>query len=263
MGKLYLIIVSELNGFGIFCDMNRKDFEIEICAGNIESVLAADRGGADRVELCENLYEGGTTPSFGSIVLAKEKCSLDVFVIIRPRGGDFVYSEIEFDVMLKDVQYAAEIGADGIVIGCLKPDGKVDIARCSRLIKAAKGFPVTFHRAFDLTPDPFEALETIKALGVSRILTSGQKSRAEDGIKLIRKLHDSTGPDLKIMPGSGINESNIQKIASNTGVSSFHASLREDIESTEYFIRKDVSENKYKVTSARKVKELIKKVEEL
>jgi copper homeostasis protein len=232
--------------------LNRKDFEIEICAGNIESVLAADMGGADRVELCENLSEGGTTPSCGSIVLSKEKCSLDVFVIIRPRGGDFVYTQIEFEVMLRDVQSAVEIGADGIVIGCLKPDGTVDSDRCSRLIETAKGLPVTFHRAFDVTPDPFKALETIKSLGVNRILTSGQKNKAEEGVELIKKLQVNAGTKLRIMPGSGINELNIQKIALSTGVNSFHASLRED-----------VSENNYKVTSAKRVKALIKKILEL
>jgi len=232
--------------------LNRKDFEIEICAGNIESVLAADIGGADLVELCENLSEGGTTPSYGSIVLSKEKCRLDVFVIIRSRGGDFVYSEIEFEVMLKDVQTAVEIGADGIVIGCLMPDGTVDIEKCTRLMEVAKGLPVTFHRAFDVTPDPFEAFETIRSLGINRILTSGQKNKAEEGLELIKKLQENAGTKLRIMPGSGINESNIQRIALSTGVNSFHASLRED-----------VSENNYKVTYARRVKELIKKVEEL
>jgi len=232
--------------------LNRKSFEIEICAGNIESVLAADIGGADRVELCENLSEGGTTPSYGSIVLSKEKCGLDVFVIIRPRGGDFVYSEIEFEVMLQDVQTAVEIGADGIVIGCLKPDGTIDIEKCARLMEVAKGLPVTFHRAFDVTQDPFESLETIKSLGVNRILTSGQKNKAEEGVELIKKLQENAGTKLRIMPGSGINESNIQRIAISTGVNSFHASLRED-----------VSENNYKVTYARRVKALIKKILEL
>ena len=232
--------------------MDGKDFEIEICAGNIESVLAADMGGADRVELCENLMEGGTTPSFGSIVLSKEKCSLDVFVIIRARGGDFVYSEIEFEVMQKDIQSAVEIGADGIVVGCLKQDGTVDLEMCSRLIEAANGLPVTFHRAFDVTPEPFEALETIKSLGVKRILTSGQQNKAEDGMELIRKLRENAGTSLRIMAGSGIDESNIQKIATNTGVNSFHASLRED-----------AGTKNFKITNAQRVKALIKKMEEL
>jgi copper homeostasis protein len=232
--------------------LNRKDFEIEICAGNIESVLAADMGRADRVELCENLSEGGTTPSCGSIVLSKEKCSLDVFVIIRPRGGDFVYTQIEFEVMLRDVQSAVEIGADGIVIGCLKWDGTVDSDRCSRLIEVAKGLPVSFHRAFDVTPDPYEALETIKSLGVNRILTSGQKNKAEEGVELIKKLQINAGTKLRIMPGSGINELNIQRIALSTEVNSFHASLRED-----------VSENNYKVTRTKRVNALIKKILEL
>ena len=232
--------------------MNRKDFEVEICAGNIESVLAADMGGADRVELCENLLEGGTTPSFGSMVLSKEKCSLDIFVMIRARGGDFVYSETEFEVMQKDIQSAVEIGVDGIVVGCLQPDGTVDYERCSRLIETARGLSVTFHRAFDGTPDPFEALHIIKSLGVERILTSGQKNRAIEGIELIRNLQKMAGASLRIMAGSGIDESNIQKIATSTGVNSFHASLREDAEIKDF-----------KISSAQRVKALIKKIEEL
>lgn len=155
-------------------------------------------------------------------------------------------------MMQKDIQSAIEIGADGIVIGCLKQDGTVDLDLCSRLIEAAKGLPVTFHRAFDVTPDPFEALETIKSLGVKRILTSGQKNRAEEGIELIRNLQEMAGTKLRIMAGSGIDESNIQKIATNTGVSSFHASLRED-----------AGTKNFKITNAQRVKALIKKIEEL
>jgi copper homeostasis protein len=215
------------------------------------------------VELCENLSEGGTTPSYGSIAVSREKSNLDVFVLIRPRGGDFVYSEIEFEVMRRDVQSAAEIGADGIVIGCLEPDGRIDIQNCSRLMGAARGLPVTFHHAFDITPNPLEALEIIKSLGIHRILTSGQKSRAEHGIELIRELHKDAGTSLVIMAGSGIDETNIQEIASRTGIISFHASVREDIPLKTDFGDKGIPFNDYQLTSAKRVKELIKLLEEL
>jgi copper homeostasis protein len=238
--------------------MDRKDFEIEICTGNIGSVLAADRGGADRVELCENLAEGGTTPSFGTMVLAKEKSSLAVYVIIRPRGGDFVYSDTEMEVMLRDIQSAVEMGADGMVIGCLKPDGRVDLEKCRRLMEAGRGLPVTFHRAFDLTPDPFEALEDIKSMGISRILTSGQKEKAEDGMELLRELAKNAGTGLRIMAGSGIDESNIRALALGTGLHSFHASLREIAGERSPAGRKAVLDSHYQLTKEERVRALIK-----
>jgi copper homeostasis protein len=243
--------------------LDRKKFELEICAGNIQSVLAADLGGADRVELCENLNEGGTTPSFGTIAMAKERCSLDVFVLIRPRGGDFVYSEIEFEVMLKDVQSAVELGVDGIVMGCLGEDGTIDYEKCCRLMEAAGGMPVTFHRAFDVTPDPFKALDTIRSLGISRLLTSGQKSRAEDGLVLIKDLHAHAGTNLKIMAGSGINESNIQDIATRAGISAFHATLREDVMAKSSAAGKEVDFNGYKVSSAGRIRKMVRILERL
>ena len=243
--------------------MERKEFELEICAGNITSVLAADLGGADRVELCDNLMEGGTTPSYGTIAMAKEKCNLDVFVIIRPRGGDFVYSEVELEVMLRDVRSAAELGADGIVIGCLESNGTVDYEKCSRLMEVAGGLPVTFHRAFDVTRDPFKALETIGSLGISRILTSGQKNRAEDGLELIKKLQANAGSNLKIMAGSGVNESNLKKIAAGTGIFAFHATLHEVVESKKTAKEKELDFDGYKVSSTSRIRKMITLLENL
>lgn len=251
--------------------MKRQEFEIEVCANSVLSAIAAEKGGADRVELCDNLYEGGTTPSAGMIFQAKQQTAIDVFPIIRLRGGDFLYSETEMQIMLKDIAMARQMGADGFVIGCLNQDGKVDYENCARLIDAAKGLPITFHRAFDMCDDAFEALETIKKIGIQRILTSGQKNKAIDGIPLIAELVKAAGDDLKIMAASGITEDNIIEIAKQTKARAFHLSLRESYESKMIFRREDVYmgglkeipeyENKY--TSAEKVKSLIVKLEKL
>ncbi len=220
--------------------MKRADFEIEICANSIQSVIEAAKGGADRVELCDNLYEGGTTPSLGTLILAKEKTDIDIFPIIRPRGGDFLYSETEIQLMQQDIARAKEYGADGIVIGCLTPQGEVHYEHCARLIDKAKGLPVTFHRAFDMLRKPFDALETIKKLGISRILTSGQKNKAEEGAKQIAELVQAAGKDLRIMAGSGISEQNIAFLLQETKATAFHASLRMPTESKMQYRKPDI-----------------------
>ena len=220
--------------------MKRSDFEIEICANSIQSVIAAAEGGADRVELCDNLYEGGTTPSIGLQTIAKESALLKIYPIIRPRGGDFLYSEDEIKLMIYDISELGKVGADGFVIGCLTADGKVDYENISRLIEACKGKPVTFHRAFDMTNNPFESLETCKKLGISRILTSGQKNKAVDGIPILKELVNLAGDNIKIMAGSGIDENNIVEIAKKTNVRSFHLSARNYVESRMIFRRSDI-----------------------
>lgn len=251
--------------------MKRNEFEIEICAGNIQSVIAAEKGGADRVELCDNLLEGGTTPSIGTIILAKEKTNIAVFPIIRPRGGDFVYSDLELEIMKMDVEAARIAGADGIVIGCLKNDGSVDKEKCCRLIEAAKGLPVTFHRAFDVTNDPFTAFHAIKSMGIKRILTSGQQATALDGIELLAQLNLLANNSVKIMAGAGVNTLNIQRIAKETGVKAFHASLSElhssEIHSENSPIKFNYQavfpENKIKISSASGIKQMINNITEL
>ncbi len=250
--------------------MNRSDFEIEICAGNIQSVIEADKAGADRVELCDNLIEGGTTPSIGTIILAKERTNLDVFVLIRPRGGDFLFSNIEYEVMLQDIKSAVSVGADGFAIGCLNPDSTIDYDMCARLIEAARGLPITFHRAFDIIPGPFKALETLKLLGVSRLLTSGQRNKAIDGISLLKELNIQAGESIMVMPGSGIDENNILQIAKETKANAFHASLRDEIISPtlshpeiRFMGSEQLTENVAKVTSSKRVQTIIKKLEEL
>lgn len=251
--------------------MKRNQFEIEVCANSVLSAIAAEKGGADRVELCDNLYEGGTTPSAGMITQTKLATSFGVFPIIRPRGGDFLYSNDEMEVMIKDIELANNIGVDGIVIGCLLENGKIDYEKCSRLIEAAKGLPITFHRAFDMTVDAFEALDTCIELGVSRILTSGQKNKAIDGVSLIAELVKQAGTNIIIMPGSGITEDNIQFIAGQTKAKAFHLSLRDSYESEMVFRRsdifmggtKEIPEFVNKYTSAERVRTLINQIKDV
>lgn len=220
--------------------MKRQDFEIEVCVDSVTSTLSAEKGGADRIELCSNLYEGGTTPSAGMIIQVKKQTSLKVFSIIRPRGKDFFYSEEELEIMINDINMAYQIGIDGFVLGCLTIEGKVDYEKCSRLIEATKGLPVTFHRAFDMTDDAFEALNVLKKLGVKRVLTSGQKKMAIEGIPLIAELVKNSGNEIKIMPGSGINEDNIVIIAQQTQAKAFHVSLRQLHQSPMQFRREGI-----------------------
>ncbi len=249
----------------------RKSFELEICAGNIQSVLAADVGGADRVELCDNLIEGGTTPSGGTILLAKEHSEIDIFPIIRPRGANFVYDGVEQGIMLRDIKIAVEYGADGIVIGALNSDGTVNYDLCCRLIEAAKGLPITFHRAFDHCRDPFEALDILVKMGVKRLLTSGQKNTALEGGDLIAKLQSRAGKQLAVMAGGGVDENNITELAQKTKAKAFHASLRSVYKQQAVFSKnevrfngtKDLEENQIMASSVERIKRVIKKLENI
>lgn len=210
--------------------MNRK-YKIEICANSVESAIEAQRGGAYRVELCAGIPEGGTTPSYGEIKMARELLSIRLHVIIRPRGGDFLYTPLEQSIMLHDIDMARQLGADGVVFGCLTPDGDIDLPLMERLMKASEGMSVTFHRAFDMCRSPRKALEEIIALGCDRILTSGQQATAEKGISLLKELNVQADGRIIIMPGCGVNSDNIRKIAEETGASEFHFSGRSSIES--------------------------------
>ena len=184
----------------------------EICVDSVAGVRAARAAGADRVELCTDLIEGGITPSRGMIRLARTVAGLKLHVIIRPRGGDFLFDDDEFAVMRSDIATAVEEGADGVVIGLLTAEGEIDAARSRELIALARPLSVTFHRAFDMTPDPFGALETLIALGVDRVLTSGQASSALEGLPLIADLVGRAGSRIAVMPGGGISERNIGRI---------------------------------------------------
>ena len=234
-------------------------YKFEICANSVASCIAAQEGGANRVELCAGIPEGGTTPSYGMIRNARESISIALNVIIRPRGGDFLYSEHEIQEMLYDIQVAKELGADGLVFGCLNPDGSVDISAMSRLMKAAGDTPVTFHRAFDHTNYPFKALEDIISLGCTRILTSGCRPTALEGVDLLAQLVEKAGGRIIIMPGCGVKENNIAEIARLSGAREFHFSARESVESGMVFRNPDVAMGSeddpygYVVTTARRV----------
>ncbi len=213
---------------------------LEVCAGSLASALAAQEGGAFRVELCGNLYEGGTTPSIGTIELARLNLMIKLHVIIRPRGGDFLYSDLEFLIIKRDVEWCRNSRVDGVVIGFLTVDGKVDIERTREIVELARPMAVTFHRAFDMSVDPFEALEDLKLTGVDRILTSGQKNQAPDGADLIARLIRQSAGVISIMPGGGLNEHNISDFAKMVKATEYHATLRRTVESGMEFRRSDV-----------------------
>lgn len=197
---------------------------IEICAGSVESVYAARKGGAGRIELCSALSEGGLTPSQGLIEYAVTLTGIETMVLIRPRSGDFHYTRAEYGVMKSDVFAAKARGASGIVAGMLNSDGSIDTCRMKELIEMARPMKVTFHRAFDMCRDPFRALEDIIEMGCERILTSGQAATAFEGTGLIAQLVEQAGGRIIIMPGSGINAGNLAEIARKTGTFEFHLS---------------------------------------
>ena len=234
-------------------------YKFEICANSVASCIAAQEGGADRVELCAGIPEGGTTPSFGMIRDARECIDIALNVIIRPRGGDFLYTETELREMVYDIQAAKELGADGLVFGCLRPDGSVDMAAMKVLMEAAGDTPVTFHRAFDHTSDPFKALEDIISLGCVRILTSGCRPTALEGAELLARLVEKAADRIIIMPGCGVREGNIAEIARLSGAREFHFSARESVQSGMFFRNPEVAMGSeddpygYDVTTARRV----------
>ena len=202
------------------------NFKLEVIAFNIESCELAQQSGAHRIELCDNPGEGGTTPSIGMIKAAREKVDIELFPIIRPRGGDFLYSDDEFDIMKEDILQCKKISCDGVVIGLLHADGTVDKIRTSQLVNLAYPMSVTFHRAFDRANDPFKAMEDIIECGCERILTSGQQPTALEGIELILALIKKAEERIIIMPGSGLRSDNIISIAQQSGAIEFHSSAR-------------------------------------
>jgi copper homeostasis protein len=209
--------------------MSRLTFEV--CVDSIESGLAAERGGADRVELCSDLLEGGLTPSYGVLQVARERLRIGIMAMVRPRGGDFCYSETEFAAMLHDVRAAREAGVSGVVFGVLTPDGEVDVERTRQLIEAARPLAVTFHRAFDMTRDPFAALETLIGLGLNRVLTSGQEASVVEGLDLIAELVARARDRIVVMPGGGITDRNVARIRARVPVTELHFAGGEPVES--------------------------------
>lgn len=247
-----------------------KEFLVEICSNSVESCLAAQEGGADCVELCAGIPEGGTTPSYGEMITARDLLTdTRLNIIIRPRGGDFLYSPLEIKIMLEDIEMARVIGANGVVFGCLTPDGDIDVPTMRKLMDTSEGLSVTFHRAFDVCRDPRKALEQLIELGCDRILTSGQQPNAEAGIPLLKELNKQAAQRIILLAGCGINETNIRRIAMETGIGEFHFSARERIKSEMQYRNEAVSMggtvliNEYErdVTTAQRVKETIRRLE--
>ncbi len=222
--------------------VNRK--LLEACVNSAHSAIEAQLGGADRVELCENMLEGGCTPSAGAIAYARKHLKIDLFVMIRPRGADFCYSDAEFGIMQEDVKLAKVLGADGVVFGILKPDGTIDSERMAKLAELARPMGITCHRAFDMTRDPFEALDALIALGIDRVLTSGQADSALLGAALIRNFITHAAGRIIIMPGHGIKEHNFAEAIRETGASEFHLYLPKQVPTAMQFIRNDVKMGK-------------------
>ena len=201
--------------------MNRR-VQVEICVGNVASAIAAEFGGADRVELCDNLAVGGTTPSAGTIAESCRRLSIPVHILIRPRAGDFVYSEPEIAVMRHDIEVAKALGADAVVLGVLTPAGAIDRELSAELIALARPLRVTFHKAFDQTDEPLEALDTLIALGVERVLTSGGRPSALEGIETLANLVDRAGDKIAVMAGGRLSTSNLETIIGQSRVNEVH-----------------------------------------
>jgi copper homeostasis protein len=202
--------------------MPRAPILIEACVDSVPSAMAAEIGGALRVELCDNLIEGGTTPSAGTIAECRVRLRIPIFVMIRPRGGDFLYSEVEYEIMRRDIAQARSLGADGVVLGLLRPDGTVDVERTRPLLDAARPLPVTFHRAIDVARDAEEALDALISMGVDRVLTSGQAPTAPEGVAVIARLVRRGAGRIVVMPGCGIDETNVQRVVAETGAHEVH-----------------------------------------
>lgn len=214
---------------------------LEVCADSVASAIAAESGGAQRIELCSDLLEGGITPGSGLLSVVRKRVGIDIFVMIRPRGGDFVYSEDEFEVMRYDIEEARRLGANGVVLGLLDDQGRIDVKRTRALVEQAAPLPVTFHRAIDMTPDPMGALEQVIETGVHRILSSGGASRVADGCELLSRFVDRGKGRIAVMAGGGLTVATLPQVAKATGVTEFHASLRRLIPSRVNFRKQGVA----------------------
>jgi copper homeostasis protein len=241
--------------------------KLEVCANSVASALAAQDGGASRVELCNNLRDGGTTPSYGHILMARKLLHIKLYPLIRPREGDFLYSDLEFEIMKADIKCCINTGCDGIVIGILNTDGSVDKKRCAELVRLAKGngLGVTFHRAFDMCSDFYQSLEDIIETGFERVLTSGGKSTAIEGANVIAHLVEKAAGRICIMPGGGINETNVADLIHFTGVTEIHSSAKSVVESKMQFQNDHIimganyiDEFSLEITNTQKVKDILK-----
>jgi len=236
---------------------------IEICVDSTESALAAERGGAHRVELCGDLLEGGITPSAGLIETVRQKVGISLHVIIRPRGGDFCYTSDEFESMKRDVSTAKQLGADGVVFGILKENGHVDTARTRCLVEMARPLNATFHRAFDMSADPKQALEDVIHAGIHRVLTSGGEQNAEDGMPAIASLVSAAKDRIAIMVGGGIRETNVRRIMVETGAREVHANVGHSVPSPMMYRNNKISLGAVKGSEYQRVVVLQDKVRRL
>jgi len=228
--------------------LTEMKFELEVIAFDLISCQLAADNGADRIELCANPHEGGTTPSYGMMKAARKSTHIQVFPIIRPRGGDFLYTQEEFDAMKEDIMAAQDIGCDGVVIGILNNDGSVDIEKCQELVALAGDMEVTFHRAFDRVKDPVLSLEQIIAIGCKRILSSGLRPTAMEGSNMLKALVSQANGRINIMPGSGVRAENIIQLAKDTGATCFHSSARKTFESPMQYRNTDMKEKLVQVS---------------
>ncbi|KXB96712.1 MAG: hypothetical protein AA908_11075 [Chlorobi bacterium NICIL-2] len=201
----------------------RTSIQLEACVNSFQSALLAAEAGADRIELCDNLHAGGTTPSAGTIQQVKARLQIPVFVMIRPRGGNFSYSEAELEIMKTDIRLCKNLGCDGVVLGVLLPDRQVDVAVCRQLVELAWPMETTFHRAFDLTPDPEKALSDILSCGFQYVLSSGQQRTAVEGMALLQHLQDVAGETLDVIAAGGIRSSHLPTLMKDTAIRWFHS----------------------------------------
>ena len=213
---------------------------LEVCVDSVESAQLAARGGAMRLELCADLIIGGTSPDEDLFRMVRERVDPPIRVLLRPRFGDFLYSDEEYELLQRQVRRFRALGADGVVIGILRPDGTLDEARMAKLIELADGIDVTLHRAFDVCRDPFEALETARKLGVDTILTSGQQASCVDGAALLRELVTAAKGRPQILIGAGVNAQVIRMLQPQTGADAFHLSAKRTLDSRRVFRRAGV-----------------------
>ena len=223
--------------------MNNQKIILEVAVFSLEAALTAIDAGADRIEFCENPSEGGTTPSYGSLKTLIGLVKMPVFPIIRPRGGDFLYTQFEFDCIKADLLMVKELGYPGAVIGLLKENGDIDVARTKELVQQASPMQITFHRAFDRCNDPLKGLEDIIATGCKRILTSGQVPNVGDALSLVKKLVEKAAGRIIILPGSGVRATNCKNIIDATGALEIHSSARKPIPSSMKFNTPSMNEN--------------------
>jgi copper homeostasis protein len=246
--------------------MDKKERILEVCADSVSGALAAQSAGAQRIEFCANLPEGGTTPSAAQIRKARKQLHIKLYVLIRPRGGDFLYSDAEFEIMKSDIHFCGQAGCDGVVIGMLRPDGTVDAERCRELVAIAQqyGMGITFHRAFDRSSDLFRAMEAAIELGCERILTSGGYDTAIEGAEVIRQLIEKAGSRIAIMPGSGITPENAAELIQKTGLREMHGTFRSRVESKMQYrsplLSRQNEEYGLLTTDAEKIKATLKSI---